>query len=295
LARVAGFDVRRYAGWVRPRIGVVPDAAPRDSFLTVGDHLRLCARLRGVKPADADRRIRTLLSIMGMEDRRETSSGRLSAGLRQQISLVRGVLHAPMVLFLDQPTRGLDVRAAQRVRTFLKEWKSEDALRTIVLATNDLDEADDLCDRVAVLDHGRVLACATPSALKGGAGSGARFHLATSALEEVDVRALTAVAGVHGLAHRGGTRESSLDLVLDCDQAMGAVLAALAHRNIKLLTLTKRVVTLRDAFVALVEPTCRCQRGRAPASRGVVTTLRPARGHDSCASDWPRESGPRSR
>ena len=126
-AKVAGFDVCRYATWARRHIGVV-----------CGDE-RIVIALRAPQ---------------------------LSTGLRQRANIDRVVAMNPKVLLLDLPTLGLDCVASRDVRTCIRRWRDDDKTRTVVLATNDMSEANDLCDRVAILDAGRVLACETPSALK---------------------------------------------------------------------------------------------------------------------------------
>ncbi len=126
-ARVAGFDVCRYAAHVRQHVGVV--------CLDEGPTVRLRA------PA-------------------------LSSGQRQRRSVERGCAARPKVLLLDQPTLGLDCVASREVRGFIRQWMREDETRTVVLATNDMGEANELCDRVAILDAGRMVTCDTPAALK---------------------------------------------------------------------------------------------------------------------------------
>ena len=127
-AKVAGFDVCRYATYVRRHVGVV--------WVDDGPMLRL-------RPPE------------------------LSSGQRQRQHLERGFALNPKVLLLDQPTLGLDCAAARQMRTFIRQWVCEDRTRTVMLATNDMAEANELCERIAILDGGRVVACDTPSALAG--------------------------------------------------------------------------------------------------------------------------------
>ena len=126
-AKVAGFDVCRYASHVRRHVGVV--------CLDEGPLLRLRAP-------------------------------QLSSGLRQKAQVERGLRANPTVMLLDQPTLGLDCAASREVRAFIRRWLGEDSRRTVLMATNDVVEANELCDRVAILDCGRLLACDTPAALK---------------------------------------------------------------------------------------------------------------------------------
>jgi len=190
VARVAGFDVRRYAKWVRRHAAVVHG----------GEH-RLIERL---------------------------GSRRRSFGQQQQVQLTHGFASRPKVLMLDQPTLGLDVAACGDVRTFIRRWIEEDATRTVVLSTHDMREADDLCDRVAILDAGRVLACETPSALRRRLDAEPMFRLETSALADEHAVALTGVAGVRKVTHRGAGAGSTVELVLQHDDVMRTVLTTLS-------------------------------------------------------------------
>jgi ABC-2 type transport system ATP-binding protein len=113
-------------------------------------------------PKVANQRIKELLEVVGMGDRINTKSSDLSTGLRQKMNIVRGFLTDPDVLFLDEPTLGLDVGAARDVRRFVRSWVDENPTRTLLLTTHYMVEADELCDRVAIINKGKVLACDTP-------------------------------------------------------------------------------------------------------------------------------------
>jgi ABC-2 type transport system ATP-binding protein len=166
IARVAGFDVARYSPWVRPRVGRLTESARGwVGWMTVGRYLSLAARRAGIEASEASRRIGDLLDIVGLRDRQMARTRELSTGLRQRLAIVRGFLTHPMVLFLDQPTLGLDVMAAHAVHDYMRRWLAADRARTVVLTTHALGEAETLCDRVAVLRQGRLCACDAPAAL----------------------------------------------------------------------------------------------------------------------------------
>ena len=165
FARVAGFDVTLEPHSVRPRINMVSGGeASGYGLLTVRENLWMFAQFYGLTSKDANRRIVELLEVVKMGDRLHTKSSQLSTGLRQKMNIVRGFLTDPEVLFLDEPTLGLDVGASRDVRAFVRRWLDEDRSRSLVLTTHYMVEADELCDRVAIINGGKVLACDTPAA-----------------------------------------------------------------------------------------------------------------------------------
>ena len=162
-ARVVGLDVSKNPEAVRQRINMVSGGeASGYGLLTVRENLWMFAQFYGIPTDEANRRIKTLLEIVGISDRANTRSSNLSTGLRQKMNIVRGFLTDPQVLFLDEPTLGLDVGAARDVRRFIRNWMDDDLQRSILLTTHYLVEAEELCDRVGVMDHGKIMALDTP-------------------------------------------------------------------------------------------------------------------------------------
>ena len=252
-ARVAGHEVTRDAHLVRPLINMVSGGeASGYGLLTVRENLWMFAQFYGMGWADADRRIRELLAVVKMADRIDTKSHELSTGMRQKMNIVRGFVTDPDVLFLDEPTLGLDVGAARDVRAFIRAWMNEDPARTLLLTTHYMVEADELCDRVAIINDGRVLACDRPSVLKRRLQRDAIFRLDTTPLDGVGVAPFAALPGVRMATHHAGDGGSTLELILESDHVLGDVIAAMQQRNIRLVTLTKRDPTLEDVFVDLV-------------------------------------------
>ena len=252
-ARVAGFDVRRDAHAVRPRINMVSGGeASGYGLLTVRENLWMFAQFYGLGSAVANRRIEELLDVVKMRDRLHTKSSQLSTGLRQKMNIVRGFLTDPEVLFLDEPTLGLDVGASRDVRAFVRQWVDEDRSRTVLLTTHYMVEADELCDRVAIINGGRVLACDTPAALKRRLQREPIFHLETTPLDGAAADLFVAIPGVRKATHHAADGRSTVELILKEEQAISAVVAAMERQQIGLLNLTKREPTLEDVFVDLV-------------------------------------------
>jgi ABC-2 type transport system ATP-binding protein len=252
-ARVAGFDVAKEADRVRERINMVSGGESSGyGLLTVRENLWMFAQFYGIPSAHANRRIRELLEVVGLSDRINTKSSELSTGLRQKMNIVRGFLTDPEVLFLDEPTLGLDVGASRDVRRFIRSWMDDRPEATILLTTHYMVEADELCDRVAIISKGRVLECDTPANLKRRLRREAIFHIEVSPLDGDGASFLRKQAGVRQVAHHAGDGKATLELILDQEDALGGVLQALTGRNVRLLNLSKREPTLEDVFVDLV-------------------------------------------
>jgi ABC-2 type transport system ATP-binding protein len=252
-ACVEGYNVHREPQFVRPCINMVSGGeASGYGLLTVRENLWMFAQFYGLSSADANRRIIELLEIVKMSDRIHTKSSQLSTGLRQKMNIARGFLTDPKVLFLDEPTLGLDVEASRDARQYIRRWVNEDATRTVLLTTHYMVEADELCDRVAIINAGRVLACDTPSKLKRTLQREPIFHLETTTLTDGDLAALAALPGVRTATHHLKDGSSSVELILQEERVLGPVIGVLESRRIGMITLTKREPTLEDVFVDLV-------------------------------------------
>jgi ABC-2 type transport system ATP-binding protein len=163
-ARIGGHDIVRDGLAVRRAIGIVFQETTLDRDLTVEENLRFAARLWDLPARVARARIDHLLSQFDLADRRRFPVRALSGGLRRRLDIARGVLHAPRVLFLDEPTAGLDPRARRALWDFILAFRAESGV-TVFLTTHYVEEAEP-CDRVAVLDRGRLAALGTPAELK---------------------------------------------------------------------------------------------------------------------------------
>src|SRR4029078_2591282 len=166
-AWVDGHDVVAEAAAIRPKINMVSGGESSGyGILTVRENLWLFARIYGVANADVQSRIDRMLRVVALRDKANSRASHLSTGQPQQMNFCRGFITDPKILFLDEPTLGLDVTSARAIRAFIREWMKERPERTLLLTTHYMAEADELCDRVAIIDRGKVLACDTPAALK---------------------------------------------------------------------------------------------------------------------------------
>ncbi len=252
-AKVAGYDVIKDAVKIRPRINMVSGGESSGyGLLTVRENLWMFAQFYGITSGVANKRIRELLEVVGLADRMNTKSSDLSTGLRQKMNIVRGFLTDPEVLFLDEPTLGLDVGASREVRNFVRKWIDEDRTRTLLLTTHYMMEADELCDRVAIINQGKVLACDSPAVLKTRLQKDAIFRMEVSPLDGLAVEQFERLAGVRKVIHRPQDGYSALEMILEKDDVLSAVVNLLTSADKHILNLNKREPTLEDVFVALV-------------------------------------------
>jgi ABC-2 type transport system ATP-binding protein len=252
-AWVSGFDVSESPNKVRERINMVSGGESSGyGLLTVRENLWMFSQFYGIPSKVANQRIKHLLEVVGLADRTNTKSSDLSTGLRQKMNIVRGFMTDPDVLFLDEPTLGLDVGAARDVRDFIRNWMDENCSRTLMLTTHYMVEADDLCDRVAIINQGKVLACDKPSRLKRRLQKDAIFCMEVSPLDGLGTGIFENLPGVRKVSHTPQDGFSELDLILETDDALTGVVTALTHNDKHILNLQKREPTLEDVFVDLV-------------------------------------------
>jgi ABC-2 type transport system ATP-binding protein len=167
-ALVAGRDVTYDPLEVKRMIGVVPQMLNLDIDLTCAENLEYHGRLHKMKAGDRQDRIEALLRFVGLWDRKDTAVEHLSGGMRRRLLIARGLMHRPEVVFMDEPTVGLDPQARRMIWALIGSLKRSGI--TILLTTHYIEEADALCDQVAIMREGRIIALDSPSALKAGVG-----------------------------------------------------------------------------------------------------------------------------
>jgi daunorubicin resistance ABC transporter ATP-binding subunit len=168
-ARVSGLDVVKDAVEIKRRIGVVSQNNTLDSDLTAAENLEFRGRFFGLSARDARRRADELIELFGLTEHRKGNPFEMSGGQAKRVMICRALMHGPEVLFLDEPTAGLDPQTRTNLWEVLRGLQA--AGQTILLTTHYMEEAEALCDRVAVVDHGRLLASGTVDELKGAAGA----------------------------------------------------------------------------------------------------------------------------
>ena len=245
-ARIFGLDSVTDADRVRQTIGYVPQERAIDRFLTGREHLELLADLYHLSPDVAATRIPQLLKLVELEQQADRPAKTYSGGMKRKLDIACGLLPDPKVLFLDEPTLGLDVQSRLRI------WDHVRAMRergiTVVMTTNYLDEADQLCDRIAIIDGGRIKALGAPTELKVGLG-GDLVSLTVREHERVEqlaaaVKNLPAIRAVT-------TTATGLDIRVDSpEKALPAILEAANRLTCQLEFIDYHRPRLDDVFIA---------------------------------------------
>jgi len=198
-ALVAGYDAATQRDQVRRNIGLVFQDPTLDSYLTAGQNLRFHAELYGVPRQVLDARMRQVMEMVGLWDRKDSLVSTFSGGMKRRLEIARGLLHAPHVLFLDEPTVGLDPQTRASIWAYINELKQHEDI-TIFLTTHYMDEAEH-CDRIAIIDHGKIVAIDSPEALKASVGKD-RVQIQT-ADDAAAIEALSRVFGIEAAIHEG--------------------------------------------------------------------------------------------
>jgi ABC-2 type transport system ATP-binding protein len=246
-AWVAGTDVVARPAFARQFIGVVPQHNTLDRSLSVRENLLFHGRYFGMSAADAAVEAETLLERLALAHVAGQPVDALSGGMAQRLMISRAIMHRPAVLFLDEPTAGLDPQSRIALHEIVREL--HEAGQTILLITHDMEEADRLSDRIAIIDHGRLLALGTPSELKRSVHADTVVRVTAdiepAALAEVLQAELPAVRGVH-------TLDDAVMLTLGGDGAVLPGLVAVAgRRNITLRDVRLEEPTLETVFIGL--------------------------------------------
>ena len=265
-AWVDGHDVAADPHTVRPLINMVSGGETSGyGILNVRENLWLFSRIYGVPSGEVNRRIDTMLDVVQLADKATSRVSHLSTGQRQKMNFCRGFITDPKILFLDEPTLGLDVTSARAIRAYLREWVRERPERTLLLTTHYMAEADELCDRLAIIDHGRVLACDTPAALKRRVQQHRLFELTVGPGAD-PLPDLGRLPGVAQATRTDTPTTAELRVSLDDESAVGGVVQAVVQSGARILTLNKVEPTLEDVFVQLVGRKLDADEPRPPGS-----------------------------
>jgi ABC-2 type transport system ATP-binding protein len=245
-ATVAGHDIVRDPTAVRLRIGVIPQNLTSDPELTCAENLGIHARLYGITGARRRERTMELLESIGLADRANALAATLSGGMRRRLEIARGLVHDPEILFLDEPTTGLDPASRISVWEMITHLRAQQG-HTLFLTTHYMDEADRLCDRVAIVDRGRIVALDTPVALKSSVPGASRIEVQF----EPDLR--EGAAGLEALPSVKSVRalgSATYRISSDRGPASAQELVELAReRQLDLKSLSVASTSLDDVFL----------------------------------------------
>jgi len=192
--KINGLDIIKQPDKVRSSIGIVFQDPSSDDILTGYENLKLHGFLYDMPGVLREERIKEVLALVDLTDRKDDLVKKYSGGMRRRLELARGLMHHPKVLFLDEPTLGLDPQSRDSIWEYIKRLAREENM-TIVITTHYMDEADKLCDRLAIIDYGKIVALGTPENLKKGLG-GDIIRLKADELNEDALRALPYVMNI---------------------------------------------------------------------------------------------------
>jgi ABC-2 type transport system ATP-binding protein len=258
-AKVFGFDVDRDTKKIRRIMNMVAGGEQSGyGILHVREQLWMFTQFYGLPTREGWNRVDELIDAVGLQEQRLQRVSTLSTGQRQKMNFARGLLNDPWIFFLDEPTLGLDVSAARSIRELVSEWQKAVTGRTILLTTHYMAEADELCDRIAIVDHGRILAIGTPAELRARVQRESIFRLELDRLDGGPA-ALSKLPGVVKASaavrddSNGHDRQTvEVNLVLDDDAALAGVVGALGSLGARIRGLRKSEPSLEDVFVELV-------------------------------------------
>jgi ABC-2 type transport system ATP-binding protein len=241
-AFVEGFSVLSAGKEVRRLIGVVPQENNLDRYLTARENLALHGRMHGMKPADYNRRIDELLEMTGLASRQSDFPDTFSGGMQRRLVVARALVHEPRVLFLDEPTTGLDPQSRRAL------WEHIRGLRhnmTVFLTTHYMDEADALCDRIMIMDHGESLADGTAGQLKDAFSRAHLYELEFRGEDPARESMLASLPFVRSVERAGAT----FKVTLDSEDSVKPLMDSLSGADIRRICLKEP--TLEDVFIAL--------------------------------------------
>ena len=246
--RVLGLDPLRDGPALRRRTGVLTETPSLDERLTGRENLEIYAELYGLPRSQVEGRIEHLLQGFELAHRADEKAGAYSKGMKQRLALARALLHEPDILFLDEPTSGLDPVGARRVHELITRL-SQEQHRTVLLCTHNLAEAQKLCGRVAVLEHGRLVALGTPAELARRLGRSQRLEI------EVAPQQVPAAMGIieAQLGTTGPTVENGIIAVTGADrETIPDLVAELVGAGIQVYGITPQQPSLEDVYFALL-------------------------------------------
>ena len=243
--RVLGTDLGRERRALRSRLGTVPQETALYAELSAEANLRFHAELFDIPTRGLDARITEVLELVQLDDRRRDRAGTFSGGMKRRLALARALLHEPELLFLDEPTLGVDVHSRRALWDHVLELKARG--KTLLLTTNYLEEASTLCDRIAIIDHGRLIALDTPANLRSQFGDTViEMGLERAASPALLLR-LRALPGVADAVQPNGI----LKVSIEGEQSVAGTVVTMVAAEFGLKSITQREPSLEEVFLSL--------------------------------------------
>jgi len=255
-ATVNGFDIIKQPAEVRKSIGIVFQEPSVDDRLTGRENMEMHANLYGVPPNVAKKRIKTLLKLVELDKRADNLLRTYSGGMRRRLEIARGLIHYPRVLFLDEPTIGLDPQTREHIWAYIKKLSKEEDI-SIILTTHYMDEADRLCDRIAIIDYGRIVALDTSNNLKESLGE------ETIAIKTSDARELSQRLKDTGLVSKMAISVNELTVhVKNGHETLPRIVEVAANAGIHIGSISLHEPDLGDVFLHYTGRAIREEEGK---------------------------------
>ncbi|MGB9857814.1 MAG: ABC transporter ATP-binding protein [Dictyoglomaceae bacterium] len=248
-AYVLGHNVESEYYRIRPYINLVSGGEnPGYGILNVRENLFFFSQLYGIPRKIAKEKIEKYIKEFGLEERANNLVNTLSTGEKQRMQLIRGLINDPEILFLDEPTVGLDVESSRFIRQFVKKWVEETG-KTVILTTHYLAEAEELCNLIAIIDRGKILALDTPAGLKSMGSNEIIYELETTPFPFEE---LINVKGISIIQNEYLDGKISFKISLENEGLISDVINKISENNSQILYLRKREISLEDAFINIV-------------------------------------------
>ena len=250
-AVVGGYDVIEDALKVREIIGILTESPSLYGRLTAIENMEFFAKAYGVTDKSTrDGRIRELLDLFQLWDRRDDHVGQYSKGMRQKLAIARALIHSPEILYLDEPTSGLDPKSSKDIRDLMEEL-TENQHQTILLSTHRLEDAEKLCDRVLIINKGRPITVATPGDLRKRFGSGQEVQVGLTQLDEDLVDMVKKLPSVVNLT--ANNDENLLSVSLGSEKDTPGLVRALVEYGVGVRYVKPLETSLEEAYLELME------------------------------------------
>ena len=274
-ARVCGHDVERHPARVREAVGYVSQEIAVDEFLTGRENLWLHGKFYHIPSKELERRIAEAARMVDLTDRLKDLVGTYSGGMRKRLDIAEGLLHRPQLIFLDEPTLGLDIQTRRKIWDYIRQLREEGL--TVFLTTHYMEEADLLCDRVAIMDRGELKALDTPQNLKAKLGGDVITVGLADLSEETRQRARELLAGLDWVNRVEAHPQGFVLISRNGDSTIPRLVQAASGSGLEIASITLKRPSLDDVFLTYTGHELREEEGGADAFRRMARGVRQAR------------------
>jgi len=244
-AVVAAFDITNQPTKAKEHVGVVPEVSNLYDEMSAWDNLIFAAQLYGVPKNERDKRAKELLNLFGLYERRSDRVGNFSRGMKRRLTIAAALIHKPDILFLDEPTTGLDVQSARMIRNLVKELNASGT--TVFLTTHYIEEADELCQRVAIINQGKIVAVDNPEKLKAAIQAHHIIEVSFSPVQDLNdmLRSLKHVSSVSRVGDKFRIH------VEDASEVVPLLIDFAREKSLRVISINTLKPSLEDAFVQI--------------------------------------------